>query len=81
MNRFTCGICSMRNATMTVTAPCGGQVVGLSVTLNESYPVGAVLGHLLLGHWHKVGRISLSRGVVAVWVLAALMARHAMTGF
>lgn len=33
-------------ATMTVTAPCGGQVAGLGVTLNESYPVGAVLGQI-----------------------------------
>jgi pyruvate/2-oxoglutarate dehydrogenase complex dihydrolipoamide acyltransferase (E2) component len=33
-------------ATMTVTSPCGGRVQELLVKLNESYPVGAVLGYL-----------------------------------
>src|SRR5215207_10248911 len=33
-------------ATMTVTAPCAGRVQKLSVTVQESYPVGAVLGYL-----------------------------------
>lgn len=33
-------------ATMTVTAPCAGRVNKLTVTLQESYPVGAVLGYL-----------------------------------
>src|SRR6266403_4597041 len=33
-------------ATMNVTAPCSGRVERLSVQLNESYPVGAVLGYL-----------------------------------
>lgn len=33
-------------ATMTVTAPCAGRVKKLSVTVQESYPVGAVLGYL-----------------------------------
>lgn len=33
-------------ATMTVTAPCTGRVDKLLVTLNESYPVGAVLGYI-----------------------------------
>jgi pyruvate/2-oxoglutarate dehydrogenase complex dihydrolipoamide acyltransferase (E2) component len=33
-------------ATMNVTSPCQGTVRRLVVTLNESYPVGAVLGHL-----------------------------------
>ena len=33
-------------ATMNVTAPCPGCVEKLLVNLNESYPVGAVLGYL-----------------------------------
>ena len=33
-------------ATMTVTAPCAGRVVKYTVELNESYPVGAVLGQI-----------------------------------
>jgi pyruvate/2-oxoglutarate dehydrogenase complex dihydrolipoamide acyltransferase (E2) component len=33
-------------ATMTVSSPCGGRVLDLRVALNESYPVGAVLGYL-----------------------------------
>jgi pyruvate/2-oxoglutarate dehydrogenase complex dihydrolipoamide acyltransferase (E2) component len=33
-------------ATMNVTAPCPGKVHELLVKLNESYPVGAVLGYL-----------------------------------
>jgi pyruvate/2-oxoglutarate dehydrogenase complex dihydrolipoamide acyltransferase (E2) component len=33
-------------ATMTVTAPCAGLVREYSVQLNESYPVGAVLGQI-----------------------------------
>jgi len=33
-------------ATMNVASPCGGLVEKLSVKLNESYPVGAVLGYL-----------------------------------
>jgi len=33
-------------ATMNITAPCSGKVEDLLVKLNESYPVGAVLGHL-----------------------------------
>jgi len=33
-------------ATMNVTAPCPGRVEKLLISLNESYPVGAVLGHL-----------------------------------
>lgn len=33
-------------ATMNVTAPCPGRVEKLMVKLNESYPVGAVLGYL-----------------------------------
>ena len=33
-------------ATMTVAAPCTGQVEQFLVKLNESYPVGAVLGYL-----------------------------------
>ena len=64
-----------------LTAPTRGRYVALLITLlvlstlhsAAFILVGAVLGHLLLGHWHKVGRISLSRGVVVVWVLAALM--------
>jgi pyruvate/2-oxoglutarate dehydrogenase complex dihydrolipoamide acyltransferase (E2) component len=33
-------------ATMGVTSPCAGRVQKLLVQLNESYPVGAVLGYL-----------------------------------
>src|SRR4051812_16739203 len=33
-------------ATMSVSAPCAGRIEKLMVTLNESYPVGAVLGQL-----------------------------------
>ena len=33
-------------ATMTVTAPCDGLVVKYTVELQESYPVGAVLGQI-----------------------------------
>src|SRR5216117_3067472 len=33
-------------ATMNVTSPCPGRVEQLLVSLNESYPVGAVLGYL-----------------------------------
>src|SRR5262245_11719774 len=33
-------------ATMNVTAPCRGRVTKLLAKLNESYPVGAVLGYL-----------------------------------
>ena len=33
-------------ATMTVTAPCAGLVVKYTVELQESYPVGAVLGQI-----------------------------------
>jgi pyruvate/2-oxoglutarate dehydrogenase complex dihydrolipoamide acyltransferase (E2) component len=33
-------------ATMNVAAPCRGQVRELLINLNESYPVGTVLGHL-----------------------------------
>ena len=33
-------------ATMTVTSPCAGRVVTYAVQLQESYPVGAVLGQI-----------------------------------
>ena len=33
-------------ATMNVTSPCTGRIEKLLVKLNESYPVGAVLGYL-----------------------------------
>src|ERR1700722_8975677 len=33
-------------ATMTVTAPCTGKIEKFTVQLNESYAVGAVLGHI-----------------------------------
>jgi pyruvate/2-oxoglutarate dehydrogenase complex dihydrolipoamide acyltransferase (E2) component len=33
-------------ATMNVSSPCTGKVARLLVSLNESYPVGAVLGYL-----------------------------------
>jgi pyruvate/2-oxoglutarate dehydrogenase complex dihydrolipoamide acyltransferase (E2) component len=35
-------------ATMNVAAPCGGKIAGITARLNESYPVGAVLGHIEL---------------------------------
>ena len=35
-------------ATMNVAAPCGGKVVNITAKLTESYPVGAVLGHIEL---------------------------------
>jgi pyruvate/2-oxoglutarate dehydrogenase complex dihydrolipoamide acyltransferase (E2) component len=34
-------------ATMTVTAPCAGKLESFSAQLNESYPVGAVLGKIM----------------------------------
>lgn len=33
-------------ATMTVTAPCSGKIEKFTAQLNESYAVGAVLGHI-----------------------------------
>src|SRR5205814_9930593 len=33
-------------ATMNVASPCPGRVEKLSIKLNESYPVGTVLGYL-----------------------------------
>jgi len=33
-------------ATMSVTAPCAGKIEKLTAQLNESYAVGAVLGHI-----------------------------------
>ncbi|MGH7941462.1 MAG: 2-oxo acid dehydrogenase subunit E2 [Limisphaerales bacterium] len=33
-------------ATMTVTAPCAGKIEKFTAQLNESYAVGAVLGHI-----------------------------------
>src|SRR5580692_5442684 len=33
-------------ATMTVTSPCSGKIEKFTAQLNESYPVGAVLGHI-----------------------------------
>jgi pyruvate/2-oxoglutarate dehydrogenase complex dihydrolipoamide acyltransferase (E2) component len=33
-------------ATMGVTAPCTGKIVGWEVEVDQSYPVGAVLGHV-----------------------------------
>src|SRR5580692_1015134 len=33
-------------ATMTVTSPCNGRVSKFIVELNESYEVGAALGHI-----------------------------------
>ena len=33
-------------ATMNVASPCPGRVEKLAIKLNESYPVGAVLGYL-----------------------------------
>src|SRR4026207_393621 len=36
-------------ATMTVASPCAGKLQKLLVALNESYPVGAVLGSLGAG--------------------------------
>lgn len=33
-------------ATMTVTSPCAGKILTWLVELNESYPVGAILGYI-----------------------------------
>lgn len=33
-------------ATMTVTSPCAGKIENLTAQINESYAVGAVLGHI-----------------------------------
>ncbi len=33
-------------ATMTLASPCAGRIEKLDATLNESYPVGAVLGYI-----------------------------------
>jgi pyruvate/2-oxoglutarate dehydrogenase complex dihydrolipoamide acyltransferase (E2) component len=33
-------------ATMNVSSPCAGKVVNLTAKLNQSYPVGAVLGYI-----------------------------------
>ena len=33
-------------ATMNVTSPCGGRIEKFTAQLNESYAVGAVLGHI-----------------------------------
>ena len=33
-------------ATMTVASPCAGRIEKILATLNESYPVGAVLGYI-----------------------------------
>jgi pyruvate/2-oxoglutarate dehydrogenase complex dihydrolipoamide acyltransferase (E2) component len=33
-------------ATMTVTSPCAGRIISWLVELNESYPVGTVLGYI-----------------------------------
>jgi len=35
-------------ATMNVASPCGGKVVNITAKVAESYPVGAVLGHVEL---------------------------------
>ena len=35
-------------ATMNVASPCGGKVIDITAKLTESYPVGAVLGHIEL---------------------------------
>ncbi len=35
-------------ATMNVASPCGGKIVNMTAKLTESYPVGAVLGHIEL---------------------------------
>src|SRR5438552_15173688 len=42
-------------ATMNVAAPCPGRVEKLLVRLNESYPVGAVLGYLDASQEDAVG--------------------------
>ena len=34
-------------ATMTVTSPCRGRIEGFTAQLNESYAVGATLGHII----------------------------------
>jgi pyruvate/2-oxoglutarate dehydrogenase complex dihydrolipoamide acyltransferase (E2) component len=35
-------------ATMNVASPCGGTIISISAKIGESYPVGAVLGHVAL---------------------------------
>src|SRR5215203_3746176 len=35
-----------QKATMGVTSPCGGKIAEICVELQQSYPVGAVLGYL-----------------------------------
>jgi pyruvate/2-oxoglutarate dehydrogenase complex dihydrolipoamide acyltransferase (E2) component len=47
-------------ATMNVAAPCGGKVVNLTAKLSESYPVGAVLGHIELSP-EEAERLGLDR--------------------
>ena len=47
-------------ATMNVTSPCPGRVHELLAKVNESYPVGAVLGHLEVSE-EDANRLGLER--------------------
>lgn len=47
-------------AAMNVSSPCAGRVQKLLVKLNESYPVGAVLGYLEVTQ-HEVTRLGLDQ--------------------
>jgi pyruvate/2-oxoglutarate dehydrogenase complex dihydrolipoamide acyltransferase (E2) component len=47
-------------ATMNVASPCAGRVQKFVVELNESYPVGAVLGYLIAGK-EDAARLSLDQ--------------------
>src|SRR6267143_2814347 len=47
-------------ATMNVASPCSGRVQKFLVEVNESYPVGAVLGYLEAGK-EDAARLSLDQ--------------------
>jgi pyruvate/2-oxoglutarate dehydrogenase complex dihydrolipoamide acyltransferase (E2) component len=47
-------------ATMTVASPCAGRVKKFSIAVNESYPVGAVLGYLETSR-EEAERVGLNR--------------------
>ncbi|HEX3719061.1 MAG TPA: dihydrolipoamide acetyltransferase family protein [Verrucomicrobiae bacterium] len=49
-------------ATMNVSSPCGGKVVNLTARLNESYPVGATLGHVEISE-EEAARLGLDQSV------------------
>ncbi|HEX4120760.1 MAG TPA: 2-oxo acid dehydrogenase subunit E2 [Verrucomicrobiae bacterium] len=49
-------------ATMNVSSPCGGKVINLTARLNESYPVGATLGHVEISE-EEAERLGLEESV------------------